>query len=1271
VAGNIEADGNIYGATLHGDAAAETHSNLNENRVTKSGVSGVLTDSQIYDNGTNVGIGVTAPTAKLDVDGTIYAKGDLTVDGGIYGHNRIQVDAGIYARDITINGGTLVSAFTTDDTLAANSNNNVPTERAVRGYVDGLVGGSYVPYTGASATINLNGQMLVNTGNVGIATTTPRARLEVVGAGAGTGTAFQIDDNLYNPKVTVLDNGNVGIGTTSPGYPLEVRLGATQQMFLNTAGLLQTVTLRATNIGSYFNTGGSLNYANAALATFGGGAVIPLAVKAGAAQTGNLTEWSSSTGALMAVVDKNGNVGIGTSVPAVKLNVFGGAAHIQADNTAVVNYAAGPGDLYVHNNLEVDGNVYLGDAIADNLIVAGNLTLSGNTNYTGPVTITTTNASALLVEDQSGVDIFNVNTQTGHVRVDATIYAGGDVTLGLASALYTSTNQDLFVAGNIQVDGNIYGATLHGDAAVETHSNLNENKVTKSGASGVLTDSQIYDNGTNVGIGTTVPTAKLDVDGTVYAKGDLTVDGGIYGHNRLQVDAGIYARDITINGGTLVTAFTTDNTLLANSDNNVPTERAVKGYVDNIVSVGYVPYSGATGTIDLNNKMLVNVANVGVGVVTPMAELDVDGEIYGRADVTVGTPVKTYITPDADLFVQGSIETDANIYGVNGTLSGALAVTQTSTLTGEVTTGADVTVGTATKNFITGSPDLFVQGTIETDANIYAAGDIHIDGDIYGNDSQLTGSLTVDGGIYGHGRMQVDGDVYGTNAAMTGNMNVVGRSSVGSTAGAQYATGAGDLYVQNNLEVDGNVYLGDLVTDNIMVTGLLTLSGETNYAGPVTITTTHAGALLVQKEDGTDIFNVDTQTSHVTVDGTIYAGGDVTLGAVTPTYTTGNTDLFVQGSIETDANVYAVNVQVSSLTQDRMTKAGANGVLVDSQVYEVGGNIGIGVAAPTAKLDVDGTIYAFGDVTLGAASTTYASTETDLFVKGNIEFDGRIYGDGSQLTGLTAANPTPNVVPKSDGTVLLDSVIYDVGGNIGIGVPAPTAKLDVDGTIYVGGDVTLGLASALYTSASQDLFVVGNIEADGNIYGATLHGDAAAETHSNLNENRVTKSGVSGILTDSQIYDNGTNVGIGTTIPTAKLDVDGTIYAAGDVTLGAASTTYASAETDLFVKGNIEFDGMIYGDGTGLTGISVANPTVNALPKSTGTNFVDSMIYDVSGNIGIGTLTPTVKLEVDGTIYARENIYAAGNVGIGTAIVDSARTPRILITASEMQINLQ
>jgi hypothetical protein len=50
---------------------------------------------------------------------------------------------------------------------------------------------------------------------------------------------------------------------------------------------------------------------------------VPLVVKGAASQTGNLQEWQNSSGTVKVVVDETGKVGIGTTTPGAKLEVYG------------------------------------------------------------------------------------------------------------------------------------------------------------------------------------------------------------------------------------------------------------------------------------------------------------------------------------------------------------------------------------------------------------------------------------------------------------------------------------------------------------------------------------------------------------------------------------------------------------------------------------------------------------------------------------------------------------------------------------------------------------------------------------------------------------------------------------------------------------------------------------------------------------------------------------------------------------------------------------
>lgn len=88
----------------------------------------------------------------------------------------------------------------------------------------------------------------------------------------------------------------------------------------------------------------------------------------------------------------------------------------------------------------------------------------------------------------------------------------------------------------------------------------------------------------NVGIGTTSPDARLDVEG-----------------------------DLILEIGTAVNEFSTDGTLGGNSDIAIPTEQAVKTYVDNAISIGGADNLGnhtATTTLNLSNNNITNVNSI-------------------------------------------------------------------------------------------------------------------------------------------------------------------------------------------------------------------------------------------------------------------------------------------------------------------------------------------------------------------------------------------------------------------------------------------------------------------------------------------------------------------------------------------------------------------------------------------------------------------------------------------------------------------------------------
>jgi len=81
----------------------------------------------------------------------------------------------------------------------------------------------------------------------------------------------------------------------------------------------------------------------------------------------------------------------------------------------------------------------------------GALTVSGQSTLASAVVSTTLNAGATTL---SGLTVTNGTTLGGTATI------AGDVSLGSAGSTYFSANPDLFVKGNIETDGTLYGQAL-------------------------------------------------------------------------------------------------------------------------------------------------------------------------------------------------------------------------------------------------------------------------------------------------------------------------------------------------------------------------------------------------------------------------------------------------------------------------------------------------------------------------------------------------------------------------------------------------------------------------------------------------------------------------------------------------------------------------------------------------------------------------------------------------------------------------------------------
>ena len=412
----------------------------------------------------------------------------------------------------------------------------------------------------------------------------------------------------------------------------------------------------------------------------------------------------------------------------------------------------------------------------------------------------------------------------------------------------------------------------------------------------------------------------------------------------------------------------------------------------------------------------------------------------------------------------------------------------------------------------------------------------------------------------------------------------------------------------------------------------------------------------------------------------VFGTGDISV-RITTTGSAAATDFaalrFFQGGVQ----------KGSVIANSGVLRIGAgDGIGVASGVYvNSAGSVGIGITSPAAKLDIvhdsgasTPTIYAKG----GNGGTAIARFERIYGLGGAIaHVEINANAGNAQLSIASATNTFAigtngnNAFEIADNTTIGTNTrfLIDVNGNVGIGTTAPQTLLHVSGSAAnafiierSGGGTNINMQFKNTTAS----WYAG--QTDGGAFGIGPTASLGS--------------------TSKFIIKSDGNVGIGTLSPTNNLQILGVGTEASPTTLsintpGSAGSgdsriilsqntsngdfqlLYAGTDTrsdgrtsnNAYIEQSQAINIRTKSNSTGFTsqilvGLDATIPGIGFSTNATGSLAIERMRIDVSGNVGIGTTTPTQKLDLSGTLrinsagtYSDPAVDNAGFINYDTA----------------------
>jgi cytoskeletal protein CcmA (bactofilin family) len=474
---------------------------------------------------------------------------------------------------------------------------------------------------------------------------------------------------------------------------------------------------------------------------------------------------------------------------------------------------------------------------------------------------------------------------------------------------------------------------------------------------------------------------------------------------------------MTVTGNLTVSGTTTTvETLTVQQDATVTNDLTVNGdsKLGNAAATDTTTIYGTTTWYNADPTPAPTAVITYTGNISTPGTLDVDGSC-SLAATGVATTVRGTLTVNETSTLSGNVSCGANL-SVTGTttLSGLLDLNNNAEIGGTLTLDAttstlivgaddannnyatihgDLTVGTATN-----ARNLSVSGTSTLTGNVSTSGTLSV-----GSTSTLTGAVSCGSTLSVTGAA-----TFSSTVDIDGNTTITGELSL-DAPGSKLTIGADDAN-NNTLTVYGDLVIGSATNPrNLTVSGTQTFTGGTTFAGSTTFgdsstdTALFYATLKVNDNQPTpkDTFVVDPLTGNTTVSGTFDAAGNTTIGGT----------LAVSGNADFSAGV--------DVTGGNLTVGGTN-FIVDVTTGNITTAGTIKGLANTQQIDTSAANYATlsqGQLTGAINGTNTTFTTSANFEPGTLIVWVNGQNVNSDIASITANSFTLNTAPLAGAVV--------------------------------------------------------------------------------------------------------------------------------------------------------------------------------------------------------------------------------------------------------------